>query len=485
MSPAVRTLVGRWTLLVVAVVAAFLPTWSRLVTEARGGAVSGYLFVVPLLAVVAGQGIARRRSGELPIHDRQTDVIVGGLVILAALAVQGLWLPRYADQYALLHIDVAAAGIFAVGAAILLFGLRPVGRFWPLMVSLVALSPVLYRTIAVSLGGSRFAYGFVLVLVAGLAGGIAVGRTGRRGLAGFAVTVSVGAAVLWGVLAVDPSIHIVWLQAIPTVGAAAVTGTVFYLRARRGRSKRVLSRPVQPPSAKSVRSAAVLVVVTAGVLFGLPLPAVVGPPTTSGPPGRAASLAVPVGWREIESRSYPWVRSFFGPGATLVRQEWQAAVVEPAWDDKGRARTVVVDTLGTTNGASLGVYPERTLYRLASTRTSPSLPVDLGHGVTGSLYTSVDDGLLLTWTKLVFAWARDGTYQRVTVIAVDDHEPTARFPEPEPSMASNMSALVAVFLRGNTVVGDDRPDYDDRDLLESVGRSLVAAQWPPVVGDDS
>ncbi|WP_027507154.1 hypothetical protein [Rhodococcus sp. UNC23MFCrub1.1] len=477
---AVRSLVVRWTVLIAAVVLAFLPTWRRLAVEASGGAVSGYLFVVPLLAVVAGQGIARRRAGELPIHDRQTDVIVGGLGALAAVAVQALWLPRYADQYALLHIDVAAAGIFAISAAILLFGLRPVGRFWPLVVLVIALSPVLYRTVAVTLGGSRFAYGLVLVLVAGAAGGIAVGRTAARGVAGFLVTVAVGVALLRAVLAVSPTIHILWLQLIPTVGASAVAGTAFYLHARRGTTKRVLTRPVQNPSATSTRSSVLTVAVVAAVLVTLPLPNTPVPPSVAGPPGPpAATLAVPVGWRQIQDETFPWVRSFFGQGATLTRQEWQAAAVNPAWDGKGRPRTVMVDTLGTTNGASLGVYPERTLYRLSSTRTSPSLRIDLGRDITGSLYTSVDDALLLTWTKLVFEWVRGPVFQRVTVVSVDNHDPDAQFPIPEPSMASNLSALAAVFLRGNTVVGDDRPDYADADLLTTVGRDLVAAQWPP------
>ncbi|MBM7416232.1 MULTISPECIES: hypothetical protein [Nocardiaceae] len=484
MTRPVRTLALRWAVLVVCVAFAFAPTWIRLAEEADSGAVTAYVFVFPVLAVVAGQGTARRREGELPIHDRQTDLIVGGIGALLALAVQALWLPRYSDQYALLHIDLAAVVLFTLSGAIMLFGLRPVGQFWPILLLAFAMSPMLYRLLAVSMGGSRFAYGMVLVLVAGVAGAIAVGRTRGRAALGFLVTVAVGAAVLQLLLVLDPTIDIVLLQLIPTVGASAATGTLFYLLARRGRSKRPLGRPVGAPSVKSARSAVITLVVVAVALVTRPLPAPPPPVDTVGPPGVvAAALAAPTGWRLLDDETYPWVRSYFGQRSSLVRQELQAAVANPEWDVRGRPRTVVVDTLTTTNAASLAVYPERTLYRLASTRSSPELPVELGHGVTASLHTSVDDTLLLTWTKLVFDWVRDGVFQRITIISVDNHEPGAEFPEPTPSMASNLSSVFAVFLRGNTVVGDDDPDFDDRGLLASVGASLVDAQFPAGMED--
>ncbi|MGB3370194.1 MAG: hypothetical protein WBA81_06190, partial [Rhodococcus sp. (in: high G+C Gram-positive bacteria)] len=68
-----------WVVLVVCVGIATYPTGKRLAQEAADGAITTYIFVLPFLAAVAAQGIARRRAGELPIHDRQTDNIVGGL----------------------------------------------------------------------------------------------------------------------------------------------------------------------------------------------------------------------------------------------------------------------------------------------------------------------------------------------------------------------------------------------------------------------
>lgn len=475
-------MIVRWSILLACVTLAFFPTWTRLLDEAQAGAVTSYIFILPVFAVVAGVGIQRRRANELPIHDRQTDIIVGGIGALVSLAVQALWLPRYSDQYALLHIDVAAAVIFTLSGAVLLFGLRPVGRFWPLLVLTLSLSPVVYRMTAVALGGSRFAYGIVLVLLAGAAVGIAVGRTGRRAVLGFLMAVAVGAAVLKVVLVLRPTIHIAALQLIPTVSAAVATGALFLVLARRDPTLSARERPSSAPPTKSVRSAVGTVVVVAVVLFLLPLPDEPRPIETAGPPGLETALAVPTGWRQIDDESYSWVRSYFGSRSSLVRQEWQAATANPDWDSRNRPRTVVVDTLTTTNAASLAIYPERTLYRLVNTRTSTSLPVTLGRGVTASLYTSVNDALLLTWTKLVFDWVRDGAFQRVTIISVDNHEPDADFPVPTPSMASNMSSVLSVFLRGNTIVADDDPDFDDRDMLASVGSALVSAQFPAGTG---
>lgn len=467
-----------WVVLVVCVGIATYPTGERLVQEAADGAITSYIFVLPFLAAVAAQGIARRRAGELPIHDRQTDIIVGGLALLAAVAIKALWVPRYVEQYQLSHLDVLAGLVFFLGATILLFGLRPVGRFWSVWLLLLALSPLTYRMVAIAAGGSRFAYGAVLVLLAGLAGAIAVGRTRRRALAGFVCSVAIGFVILAAMLETFPDLHIVWLQLIPTVGSAALVGTGFYLVARRGESMRPLSRPVAPVTAKRSISSVVTVVVASVILFVIPIPEQTVIASTPGPPGPSGDpLIVPDGWTQTGTEHFDWVKSYFGQRSSLNRQIMRAVEGNPAWDLQSRPRTVVVDVLTTANRASLGVYPESTLYRLSNTRTSDTLPVKLGHDIVGSLYTSVSDGLLLTWTKLVFTWVRGDVTQRVTVISVDNHEPDADFPQPMPSMASNLGTSLAIFLRGNTIATDDDPDYKDLGLLTSFGTELVQAQW--------
>lgn len=479
----VDILVFRWVILVVCVVLAFFPTWVRLAQEASDGAITAYIFVLPLLAVVAAQGVARRRADELPIHDRQTDNIVGGIALLASIGIKALWLPRYADQYELSHLDVLAALTFVFGAAILLFGLRPVGRFWSVWLLLLALSPLGYRMVAVGLGGSRLAYASVMVLLAGIAGAIAVGRTRRRGLLGFGCTVLTGLLVADIMLRRSPQISIVWLQLVPTVGAAAVTGIVFYVTARRGRFGQRAPRRVAAPTAKWSPSSKIVAIGTALILFFIPLPSRPEVPIAVGPPGPVSTpLAAPVGFGRTGIQEFDWVRSFFGTKATLIRQTMLADEGNPAWDIRARPRTVVVDVLSTTNKASLAVYPESTLYRLSKTRTSRPLTIELGRGVTGTLYTSVSDALLLTWTKLVFVWKRGDVVQRVTIISVDDHDANADFPQPTPSMASNLGTSIGTFLRGNAISIDDNPEYKDRELLTGFGTGLVRAQWASTNG---
>lgn len=474
----VGVIVVAWIVLLGSVVVAFFPTFVRLADEAADGAITTYIFVLPFLAAVAAQGIARRRSGELPIHDRQTDVIVGGLALLVAVAIKALWLPRYSDQYQLAHLDVLAALVFFLGGAVLMFGLRPVGRFWAVWLLLIALSPLLYRMAAITIGGSRFAYGAVLVLLAGFAGAIAVGRTRARGLAGFLCTTAVGFVILGAMLISVPGAHIAWVQLIPTVGAAVIVGTGFYLVARRGTPIRPLSRRIAPVTAKRSISSLVTVVVTAAVLLAVPIPDAQTVDAVPGPPGTAADpLVVPAGWAQTDRETFDWVKSYFGRTSTLTRQVLRADEGNVQWDILSRPRTVVVDVLSTANHASLEVYPESTVYPLSDTRTSRALPLTLGHGVVGSVYTSVSDALLLTWTKLVFTWERGDVTQRITVIGVDNHEPGATFPEPTPSMASNLGTSLATFLRGNTIATDNAPEYKDLDLLSAFGTALVDAQW--------
>ncbi len=53
------------------------------------------------------------------------------MALLVSVAVQWLLLPRYAEQFSVLRIDLLSWLLFVVGAAVLLFGLRPVGGSGP------------------------------------------------------------------------------------------------------------------------------------------------------------------------------------------------------------------------------------------------------------------------------------------------------------------------------------------------------------------
>jgi len=471
----------RWMLIGVCSVAAFWPSVIRTVDDIRGGDFLGYILVMPFLAAVAAIGIARRRVGELPIHDRQIDSLVGGMALLVSVAVQWLLLPRYEEQFSVLRIDLLSWLLFVLGAAVLLFGLRPVGRFWPVWLMLLLVAPLPYRMVVVMLGGQSQHVSVVLTVLAAAATGIAVGRTRRRGIVGAAATIVVGLAVLAFIWFAFPDVPRPVLQFVPAGVAAVTVGIGMYVQYGYYFTDRRAAYSVAPQRPTAVRTGLVrsglVVVAVAFVLSLIPLP---DPPATvvaDGPPEAGAQLVVPAGWTQEGAEEFDWANRFFGRRATLVRQTIVADEGNPDWDSKSRPRRVVIDTLDTHRPATLTVYPTDTLYRLRDARRSPTVPVDLGHGVQGELSTIVDEEALLTWSLLSFTWTRGDVSQRVNLVTVDDHRPDAIFPRPTPSMASDVTNTFNVLIRGNAVTVDDNSEYKDRDMLGAVGAELVDAQW--------
>ncbi|QBJ96458.1 hypothetical protein ERC79_11190 [Rhodococcus sp. ABRD24] len=475
------SITARWVVIGLSSLGAFWPSVVRTAEDLRGGDLLGYIFVMPFLAAVAAIGIARRRTGELPIHDRQIDSIVGGMGMVLAVAVQWLLLPRYAEQFSLLRIDLLSWLLFVVSAAVLLFGLRPVGRFWPVWLMVVVIAPLPYRMVVVMLGGQSQHVSVVLIFLAAAAVAIAVGRTRRRGVIGAIATVVVGIAGLVFIWFVFPDAPRPVVQFVPAGVAAVTVGLGMYLQHGYLFSDRRAAYSVAPRRPTAVGSGLVrsgLVVVAVAVLLSFfPLP---DPPSTviaQGPPRISLQLTVPNGWKQENEEQFDWADRFFGRHATLVRQTIVANDGNSDWDAQSRPRRVVIDTLDTWRPASLTVYPTDTLYRLTDARRSPAVPVDLGHGVQGELSTIVDENALLTWSLLSFTWMRGGLAQRVNLITVDDHRPDAIFPQPRPSMASDVTNTLNVLFRGNAVTVDENPQYKDLDMLTVLGTQLVDAQW--------
>lgn len=483
-APAERHLPWLTTLRLVLVfactVAAFWTMWAELYEDIEQGSDVGYVFALPALAAFAAIGVALRRGPELPIYDRQTDVIVG-LIGLSIVGLLALLVLRYRYEYEVLHLDLVAAPIFLMSGCVLLFGLRPVFRFWPVwLLVLVCSIPLIYRLAVLSLGASRFAYGAVMLVPAAIAAAIGAGRSRGRALAAVLITLAVGSAVLlamWWFF--TPSI--LAYQLIPSIAATAVATSIAYLYHRNWKTMRPLGRPFLPhTAARSLSAGATLLVATA--LTGLiPTPQEYALHVTQVPGLVIADVPqVPPGWQLLSERKYPWAPKYLGPRGVWTRQQWQAVRGNPEWDKDSRRRRIMVDIVRAGLVHRLDFPPEFVLYALDQPRVSPPVRIDLGYGVTARLNTVVDDRQLLSWTWLSWSWQGEDGVERVSLIAADNHLPDAAFPQPDPSTRHLISNQLHQILRGNAVVTDPESEegeidseHKDLDMLTTVAREVV------------
>ncbi|MDG3011317.1 hypothetical protein G4X40_14270 [Rhodococcus sp. D2-41] len=477
---ALPILVGRWVLILACLVLGFWRSTLRTIPDFNETGLLGYLVLMPLVGLPMAIGITRRRRGELPIHDREVDHIVGALALGVSLAISFWLVPRYQEEFLLLRLDLLSAVVFVFGACVLLFGTRATCRYWPAWVTYLVFTPWGYRTLVISLGGSWFAAGATSVTMVAVATAVAVGRTWKRGVIAGLVTLAVGLVLVALMDAVAPHPTSPFLRSVPAViVAAAVCLTYLFLVARSGAAPGSAIRSPRMPTVRKIGVAvAILLAATAAQVIS-PLPPPVNVHIDPGPPEAAGetSLLVPPGWTQTATEAVDWAPQFFGADATLVRQMIQADQVNPEWDTKNRRRAVVVDNLRTHQPATLAVYPGEALYSTLGSRRSETIDVDLGHGVTGRLYTVVDENLFLTWTKLQFIWSRGDVIQVVNLLSVDNHDPGATFPALSPQTAAVASQALNVLLRGNAIQIDKNPHYKDRNLLTTLGRELVAEQW--------
>jgi hypothetical protein len=344
---------------------------------------------------------------------------------------------------------------------------------------MIVFTPLPYRLLVVGMGGRESDECVAMILMTACATAIAVGRTRGRAAAGAVSALAVGGATLVVLQHLLPDAPAPVLRYLPSVVAVAVVTTTFFFVRRTGRPKRFFARAMEPLTAQQVRHSALFLVAASAVSFLLPLP-----PPTAQPIGTApavvrlgAPLAIPAGWVPTDLREFDFVQRFLGPESTMLRQRLVAQQGNFTSDVLGRPRIVVVDTLDTVDPEGLSVYAEGSLYPTSGARRSPSLEVYLGYGVTARLYTVVDEGLLLTWTKLTFMWSNEELTQRVTVISVDNHEPDAAFPEPQVARGGYLNNLMSTLLRGNSVALDTESTYKDLDMLRAVGRALVHTQY--------
>lgn len=478
--PAVR-LSLRWVLIAAGTVVAFGDSIVDIERTASLGLLGGYVWVVPAAAVLAAIGVARRDRTELPIHDRQTDIIVGIMGFGFAILIKAVLIERFVDYFHLLRLDLLAAWLFVVSSAVVLFGLRPVIRFryvWGLLLMVFSLP---YYLLVVLLGGGKVAAGAVTLAIAGAGAGIAVGRTVRRAVIGGIAAWVVGFVSLFVISRAFPDAPVLVYQGVPVIISITVVGVAMYLQARRGQPKTVFDRKIAPLAARQVWAAVPLFLAVTVVLAVQPLPAadiqsVVGR-SAPGALRLGEPLVPPPGWNALAPQRYGGMSRFYGPGAVMVRQQMVATTGDGRFDRDSRPRTVVVDSIVSERPSTFNIFPSRVLYNTDQARVSVPRPLDLGYGVTGQLVSVVDDGLLVTWNAVEFTWGDSRIAQRVLLSAVDNHEPDAPFPEPSTTMVSTLQTMFTLLIRGNAVLDARAPSFKDADLLTEFGRALVAQQF--------
>ncbi|WP_149359689.1 hypothetical protein [Lolliginicoccus suaedae] len=484
-----------------AAVIAFWPTWTGMFVATQSGGDTGYYPIFVILVLLAAVGIARRPRQRLPISDRQANAIAGFLGLVVAGLIKLLVVPRYAEHHVLLQLDLLAALILLLSATVLLFGLRQLGTYWPLWLALIAGGPLSYRLLSSLLGGDARANGTASILICASAIALGLGRHRREYLAIYALACAIGFVALSLLITLAPGFGLVQFQRLPVVIAAAATWLLIRWQCRHAGPRPLERTPQSVPGSteSSWRSVAVLAI-AAGLIATIPVPETSRAEVAEGPgsPPRITQV-VPAGWVEDSREEYTWVRRYFGPEATLGRQVLRATpgnseleLLDPGPAGTGAvtalldpqlpstpppARRVAIDTFTLPNRVQLDIYPVGTLYDLSGTRRSTPQRVDLGEGVSGHLQSVIDEEQYLTTTRLDLAWQRGDVVQRIVLTTLDNREAGARFPEPEPSMASNLAVLLEIFFRGNAALTDLQPQIKDAQLMTTIARQLVAAQF--------
>lgn len=461
------TLAVRWLVLVVAALVVFRRlSVSLLVADLGVNAGLSYLVVVPLLAVLAAVSVQRQGRPVVEIHDRETDVIVGGFVLVVTISAAALLTPELGPIFHLWRIDLLLVWSFSLGAAILLFGLRRAIQYRRAWLVLLLLWPLPFRLVVFTVGEGNLVTIEVLLLLIATAVVAQGSRPAERWWPVPLVAAPVGAVLV----AILPVYHLTVLIAAPAATVALIA-LVWWWRADAGRPRQRLRAPVVSRPWTSYGALLVACLVSL-VLVPAP-PPVVTPQVPDGMAAAPAGDGVPSGWQLVSRSGYPDQTVFFGRGSTWQRSVLEAdgaATAPDAVDSKGVRRRAVVDELTTQRIRTLTIFPLQTTYGDTGTTLSAGEPVDLGHGVEGTLHSGVDIEQNVTWTLLTFTVALPANRattpvaepdlpiaQRITVILVDDHRPDATFPQPQNAILGSVRSTLSGILRGTGSVEQAPP----------------------------
>lgn len=491
---AAGVLAVRWLLLLGATTVTFHRSVSSVLADVGQGGLQ-YVPAVWIYAVVAAIWTHGRAARSIDIHDRETDVIVGLMCCGFAVLSATLLGEPLSGVFYLWRIDLLMMYVFTFGGSIVLFGLRRTLYYrWAWLVLLLGW-PLVGRVVLYTIGDGRTLALAILHLAVVVFAQIQLRRPTDRGwFLAPALSAVVGMAMIPLLDLFDHPGRLV-VPALTACGIGLAVPAVRVARARIRAAEPLLSWPtVQPPIVRRPWGAViVLALITMLGAITIPPPPTVASPVAV-PVDPAASEPGPIappGWRLVSDVDYPEPTQFFGSGATWRRYgiEATSSATEPdAVDPQGRYRTVMVDVLTTRRPRSLVTFPVVVTYPMGSLDLSGDESVRLRSGVTASVDAAVDTRQQLTWTLASFTIeipsqlaVTDGVlrgeervYQRVTLIAVDNHQPDAPFPEPTNALLDSIRAAAANIVRGSAGGGSSTAEAKDVDLLLVLADQILA-----------
>ena len=405
--------------------------YAFVIVDYVGNALSGsravLLLVLPILIGLIATGYRQAPRG---VSDGESDWIVA--IVAGVIGFTGLHLliQRMPTLARLWHLDSLGVVLWTACLFAIMFGVRYVVRMWQLWLFVACcVSPLPFLMAAAACGGSDTSIALLTAAIGALAVYLA-GRSASLGRRLSATLVCLASASLLAVL-VGNRLALAGTVVLVAGVAPVIVTAVMLLGA--GRVKGTASSAWSNLPHRSPLSLLTLVAVAAGLL-------VINPPhaRSEDPSPAAADWAQRAGLGAPES--FPFIKRFVGPDATLVRYTVPAKADMP---------TAAVDVITTSRPAALGDFDDMVWYPSSrplefQSATSASMPA--GARVIHSNADATTDASAVDWYAVTWVWKAGPAYQRVTVIVNQKLDSDAPPPAPEALSLKDTSITPALWL---------------------------------------
>jgi hypothetical protein len=413
-----------WTRLAFLAIFAFA-AYAFVIIEIVGEALSGsravVLLVLPVFIGVIATGYRQAPRGVSDTESNWIIAIVFGIAGFTGIHLMKQRMPTLSVQW---QLDLVGVMLSIACLLTVMFGVRHVVRMWQLwLFAICCVSPLAFLMTAAAFGGSDT----VVTLLTGALGAVAVflagrnERLGRRLLATLVCLAS--ASALTAVIS-----HRLGLVAAVVLVAGVVPVVVTVL---------MLLRDADPMSSAT---SAWTDLPRRGSLTLLVLALVATTMTLTAPPQARSNYAGHANdnWDRRAGlkagESFPFIRRYVGPDATLVRYSVRASPGKPA---------AAVDVITTGRRAALEDYDNAIWYPTRSPaeyRPAAGWSMPTGARVIHSNAEAATDADAVDWYAVTWMWKTSDKYQRVTVIVNQSVGSTA--PPPVPTALSILDTSI-------------------------------------------